>query len=91
MARDVFKEQVGNRLMGPADDLIPVTPDDATDLPEVAAALYITTGGAVSFISARGETRTVTLGDNAILPVGVQRVRATGTDAVGIHAFVIGS
>jgi len=91
MARDVFKEQVGTRIMGPADDIIPVTPNDSTDFTEVAIALYITTGGAVSFVSARGESRTVTVGDNTLFPVGVRRVNATGTDATDIHALVVGS
>jgi len=29
------------------------------------------------------------VGDQSILPVGVRRVRATGTTATGIHALVV--
>ncbi|GHF08127.1 hypothetical protein GCM10016455_31460 [Aliiroseovarius zhejiangensis] len=76
-------------LRGPATDMAPVTPSDATDLVHVAVALYVETGGAIAFRSVAGEDRVVTVGDNAILPVGVARVFATGTTAAGIHAFVL--
>ena len=77
-------------INGPATDILPITPDDATDLADVAIALYVETGGVVVFDSvAGGATRTVTVGDHAILPVGARRVRATGTTAAGIHALVI--
>lgn len=76
-------------LNGPATDLSPVTPDDNTDLAEVAVALFVENGGAVSFISAAGQARSVTLADFSILPVGVVRVLATGTTATGIHAMLV--
>lgn len=75
-------------LSGPARDMVPVTPSDASDLPSVALALYVETGGAVSFVSVAGHTRTVELGDFFFLPVGVRRVLASGTTASGIHAMV---
>ncbi|MGH1367820.1 MAG: spike base protein, RCAP_Rcc01079 family [Maritimibacter sp.] len=76
-------------LHGPVNDIVPVTPDDNVDLADVAVALYIETGGAVTVITEAEATRTLTLADNAILPVGVRRVLATGTDATGIHAFMV--
>lgn len=76
-------------LSGPATDILAVTPDDLTDFAEVAIALYVETGGTLSFISARGNARSVTVADNQILPVGARRVNATGTTATGIHAMVI--
>lgn len=76
-------------LRGPATDMAPVSPSDMVDLPDVAVALYVETGGAVAFVSVAGESRVVSVGNNAILPVGVQRVLATGTTATGIHAFVL--
>ena len=77
-------------ISGPATDILPVTPDDAADLADVAIALYVEIGGVVVFDSvATGQTRTVVVGDGAILPVGARRVRATGTTATGIHALVI--
>lgn len=77
-------------LAGPATDILPVTPDDASDLPEVALALYVEAGGSISIVTERGITRTVVVDDLTILPVGTRRVRATGTTASGIHALVIG-
>lgn len=76
-------------LNGPATDIFPITPSDSTDLANVALALYVETKGAVRFVSRAGQTRTVTLGDGAILPVGVKRVLATGTTATGIHGFAL--
>lgn len=86
---DPFKNRAPS-LNGPANDLLPVTPSDVTDLPSVALALYVETGGAVNFISQTGQQRSVSVGDNAILPVGTRRVNATGTSASGIHAFIVG-
>lgn len=76
-------------LTGPALDIEPVTPNDGADLPTPAISLYVETGGAVAFVSEKGQTRTVVLGDLAILPVGVRRVLATGTTATGLHAFTL--
>lgn len=76
-------------MQGPATDALPVTPDDTTDLPMVSIALYVETGGTVVVDSVAGETRTITLADFSILPVGITRVRATGTTAGGIHALVL--
>ncbi|PKP69095.1 MAG: hypothetical protein CVT82_12615 [Alphaproteobacteria bacterium HGW-Alphaproteobacteria-4] len=74
-------------LSGPARDISPVVPADSTDLPEVAIALYIETGGTLTVDTVKGETRTFAVGDLAIIPVGVTRVHATGTTADGIFAL----
>lgn len=76
-------------LSGPATDMVPVTPSDSADLNEVAVALYAEGGGSVSFVSVRGETRSVEVADFAILPVGMRRILATGTTATGLHAMVL--
>lgn len=83
-------ENRASALSGPATDIVPVTPDDVTDMPDVAIALFIETGGQISMLTARNEQRSVTVVDQTILPVGVRRVNATGTTATGIHAMVIG-
>lgn len=77
-------------LQGPARDLLPVVPDDNTDLSEVAVGLYVETGGFLSIVTVAGQIRTVSLPDYSMLPVGVQRIMATGTTASGIHALVLG-
>lgn len=76
-------------IHGPATDALPVTPDDATDLPMVAIALYVETGGTLVIDTVAGETRTIAVADFSILPLGTRRVRATGTTASGIHALVL--
>lgn len=86
---DPFKNRAPN-LNGPATDIVPVTPSDVTDFPRVAVALYIETGGSLSFVSQVGATRTIEVAGQSILPVGTRRVMATGTTAAGIHAFMVG-
>lgn len=76
-------------LSGPGRDYLPVTPDDAIDLPEVAVALYVETGGAVSFVSVSGQSRTVTVSDFGWVLCGVRRVLQAGTTASGIHGITI--
>ena len=76
-------------LSGPVTDALPVNPDDMNDLPHVAVGLYVETGGTVSIVVVTGETRTIAVADFSILPIGVRRVRATGTTATGIHALVL--
>jgi len=74
---------------GPAHDALPVVPNDSVDLASVALGLYVETGGALVIDTVAGLTRTLTVADFTILPVGVRRVRATGTTATGIHALVL--
>lgn len=76
-------------LSGPAMDIVPVTPNDVVDLDEVAVALYVETGGNITFTTVQGNTRTVSVSDFAILPVGARRVLATGTTATGVHALQV--
>ncbi|WP_323004899.1 spike base protein, RCAP_Rcc01079 family [Pseudorhodobacter sp.] len=83
-------ENRARSLSGPATDILPVIPNDSVNLGQVALALYVELAGAISFITVAGQTRTVQVAGNSILPVGALRVRATGTTATGIHALVIG-
>lgn len=83
-----FENRVSS-LSGPARDLLPVTPNDSVDLAEVAVGLYVETGGTLSIVTVAGGTRSVSVPDFSVLPVGVTRVRATGTTATGIHALVL--
>lgn len=76
-------------LSGPATDILPVTPDDSTELAHVALALYVETGGSLSLVTLHGQSRQVLVADHAILPVACRRVNATGTTASGIHAMVL--
>lgn len=75
-------------LNGPASDVVPVTPNDTTELARAASALYIETGGALVIETLDGATRTITVADFATLPVVTTKVLSTGTTATGIHALV---
>lgn len=86
---DPFADRA-HSLSGPATDILPVTPNDGVDLARVALALYAEVAGTISFVTAAGQTRSVAVAANSILPVGARRVRSTGTTATGIHALVIG-
>ncbi len=71
-------------------DFLPVTPTDGAPNfgGDVAIGLYITGAGDVAFVSATGQTRTVTVPANFYLTCGVRQVLSTGTTATGIHALV---
>ncbi|MFV0474912.1 MAG: hypothetical protein ACK5MQ_12010 [Pikeienuella sp.] len=77
-------------LAGPGVDYAPVAPSDTGELPDVAIALYVENGGAIRFVSEKGETRTVTTPDFGWVLCGVRAVRATGTTAGAIHAITLG-
>lgn len=76
-------------LSGPAFDVAAITPDDATTLEPFAASIYIETGGAVTFETIAGSQVTMQVGDYSILPVGAQKVLATGTTATGLFALLV--
>jgi len=76
-------------VSGPTTDIAPVSPDDNADLSTFAVALYVETGGFLSIVTVAGVQREVEVADFSFLPVGVARVRATGTTAAGIHALVL--
>lgn len=86
MPRDNF--DIGINPPRVACDLLPITPNDSTDLVEAGYGLGASGAGTISFISARGVTRSVTIGANGYIPVGVRRVRATGTTATGIYTLL---
>lgn len=69
----------------------PITPNDASDLPEGKAYGFRVTGaGNVRYIGEDGNTDTVvglTAGER--WPVAVTRVLATGTTATGITGFAL--
>lgn len=71
----------------PTRDILPVTPNDTTPLPEGTTALYVEVGGILAIETLAGAVRNVSVSDHMILPVAVARVLATGTTAGGIHAF----
>lgn len=90
MATNPFTGSGGN-LSGLARDIVPVTPSDSADIVEGAVALGITcktAAGNVSIVTVEGNTRTYPIAVGEVLPVGISRVRATGTTATGIWAYI---
>lgn len=80
----------GGNLTGMARDIIPVTPSDTVDIVAGAAALGIRCKGAagdVVIVTLEGE-RTYPIALEEVLPVGIFRVKATGTTATGIWAYM---
>lgn len=68
---------------------LPVTPADATVLPDgIARALYCTGTGNIAVTLESGATATLTsVPANTIVPISVSIVAATGTTATGIFAL----
>ncbi|MEO0821342.1 MAG: hypothetical protein AAF074_13050 [Pseudomonadota bacterium] len=76
-------------VAGPGLDYVPLAPNDGSDLADVAIALYVETGGAVTFTSVKGNVRSVNVPNYGYVLCGVKRVHATGTSASGIHGIVV--
>jgi len=76
-------------LSSPAIDAFDVTPDDATDLPEVTRAIYIGVGGDLAIVTKEGGAVTLAnLQAGTVLPLRVRAVRATGSTAQNIVGLV---
>lgn len=84
---DIFAHQA--RSPGdPAITAFAVTPDDATDLPQVTIALNVATPGTLRVTMADGSTSDLKVAAGLSIPARVRRVWATGTTATGITGLV---
>ncbi|AVF05061.1 MULTISPECIES: spike base protein, RCAP_Rcc01079 family [Devosia] len=72
-------------LDAPATHGFAITPNDATDLSEITRAIYVGSSGAlaVTFVSG-AELVLPNVPAGSLLPLRLQRVRATGTTATDI-------
>lgn len=80
----------GGNMTGLCTDAVPVTPSDGADVIS-GQAVFITCKGAagdVVITTVDGNDRTYPIAVGEVLPVGVTRVKATGTTATTIWAFV---
>ncbi|MGI9159847.1 MAG: spike base protein, RCAP_Rcc01079 family [Saprospiraceae bacterium] len=75
-------------LDAPADDMVPLTPSDSTDLVTMSKALYVTVAGNIEVITRAGNTRVIAVPANFILPLRITRLKASSTTATGVWAFV---
>ena len=79
-------------MSGLTRDVVPVTPSDSVDISVGAAAVAITckgVAGNVVITTVDGFDRTYPISLDEVLPVGIFRVKATGTTATGIWAFLV--
>ena len=72
----------------PAVDLVPITPNDATDLSITARAIRCQTGGTLRITTREGVVRNTNIASGEVLTVLVDRVHATGTTATGLEAMI---
>jgi hypothetical protein len=81
---DTFKT-FARSLTSPPENAAEIVPDDAADLPHVTRALYVGTGGDVALRMAGGaEVILRGVAGGSLIPLRVDRVRATGTTAAGL-------
>jgi len=75
-------------LSSPSTHAAAVTPDDDNDLTYVTRGLFVGGAGNVAVITMGGDTVTFTgVVAGSILPIRVNRVKATGTTATDIMAL----
>lgn len=84
---DRFSSFTGG-LESPASDLVPIVPSDTTDLPEAVRGINVAQSGSVRVRTVGGSLGTVYIAAGGAFPLRVQRVYATGTDAVGITGLI---
>lgn len=80
-----------NNPTGLIRNWVPVTTSDTVDnvgTGNVAIGLYVTVGGAVSWIDVDGNTITATFPAYSYLNGSVTRVKTSGTTASGIFALI---
>lgn len=79
-------EQYSDSLTAPAKAAFSIIPDDSADLPALARALYVGTGGdlVLRAVDSDADATFANLPAGTILPVRVRAVRATGSTAANI-------
>jgi hypothetical protein len=81
----------GGNLTGIATDVIPITPNNDADIGAGVVAIGIIckgSAGNVVVVTAKGNERTYPISVGETLPVGISRVKATGTTATALWAFI---
>lgn len=71
-----------------AFDIVPVVPDDNTDLSKHARGIRSATSGNLRITTFLGNVRNTRIAANEVLLVYATRIHATGTTATGIEVLV---
>ena len=74
-------------LESPAVRIVPVTPNDATDLSEASRAINVATSGTVYVTTVGGTTASIFVAAGIAFPIRASRIWSTGTTATGIVAL----
>lgn len=72
-------------------DLVPVTPDDNTDLAIAARSIRCKPNGAAGtlrFVATNGSLRNTYIDVGETLLVGAKRIHSTGTTATGLEIYI---
>ncbi|WP_299734633.1 hypothetical protein [uncultured Roseobacter sp.] len=77
-------ESFSEGLQSPPSNLVPIVPNDSTDLPNAVRSLNVAESGAVRVTTVSGNTATLFIAAGIAFPVRAQRVLSTGTTATGI-------
>ena len=73
---------------GPATSIFAISPDDATDLPQVTTSLNVATPGTIRVTTLDGSVGDIRVEAGRAIAVRASRVWLTGTTATGIHGLV---
>ena len=79
------------RGMNVATDLVPVTPNDTTDLPENGRAIRCRSdgvSGTIRFVTNAGTLRNSYIAAGEMILVGVTRIHQTGTTATNLEVLI---
>lgn len=87
MADQLFSGRTAS-LVGTALKIVPVTPDDAADLPQGATrALFVGGAGSIAVVDSLGNFATLPSAATQYHPISVRRVLSSGTTATEIFAL----
>lgn len=90
MSNSNFPNYRGTRANGVPRDVVPITPNDSTDIPDgpVFAIRCRGSAGNVVITTVAGNDRTYPIAADETIIVGVSRVKSTGTTATTLWGFI---
>ena len=77
-------ETYATTIVGPADEIFDITPNDSADLAWATRAINVAVSGTVRVTTVSNTTATLYVAAGIAFPIRAKRVFATGTAATGI-------